>query len=178
MSGSTNVKRGRPLKFGRPTQLVSLTIPTDVIAWLTGVDEDLAWALVKLHERSSRIGSSKNVQVAGLAQIPGDRALILVRPDHFDKLRGVSLIPLADGRAFLALEPTKGAADLELAVLDRLEEPTLGEDERRALSQLRALLQQWRREGILFESRSIVIAKRPRRAKRTRLLSPLVNRRL
>ncbi len=175
MGRSSATKRGRPLKFGRPAQLMTLTIPSDVVAWLASVDHDIGWALVKLYERSVKTKIDKGRHVADLAQIPGDRALILVRPDHFAKLKDVSLIPLADGRAFLALEPTKGAADLELAVLDRLESPTLGEAERSALSQLRSRLQQWRREGIVFESRSIVIARRSRGAKRSRSLSPPVS---
>lgn len=175
MTRPTGSKRGRPLKFGRPTQLITLTLPKDVVAWLTGVDDDLARALVKLHERSTKTSNARRVELAGLVQLPGNRALILVRPDYFDKLKGVSLIPLADGRAFLALEPTKGVADLELAVLDRLEAPSVGAVERDALAQLRALLQQWRQDGVAFESRSIVIAKR-QAAGRARPLSPIDHR--
>ncbi len=175
MTRPTGSKRGRPLKFGRPTQLITLTLPKDVVAWLTGVDDDLARALVKLHERSTKTANARRIDLAGLVQLPGDRALILVRPDYFDKLKGVSLIPLADGRAFLALEPTKGVADLELAVLDRLEAPAVAAVERDALAQLRALLQQWRLEGVAFESRSIVIARR-QGAGRPRPLSPLDHR--
>lgn len=176
MTRATGSKRGRPLKFGRPTQLISLTLPKDVVAWLTGVDDDIARALVKLHERSTKTSNSRRIELAGLVQLPGNRALILVRPDYFDKLKGVSLIPLADGRAFLALEPTKGVADLELAVLDRLEAPSVGTVEREALAQLRALLQQWRRDGIVFESRAIVVAKRKQGARSSGPLSPLAQR--
>lgn len=176
MTRPTGLKRGRPLKFGRPTQLISLTLPKDVVAWLTGVDDDLARALVKLHERSTKTSNARRTALADLVQLPGNRALILVRPDYFDKLKGVSLIPLADGRAFLALEPTKGVADLELAVLDRLEAPSVGPVERDALGQLRALLQQWRRDGIVFESRSIVVAKRKQGPRSSGLLSPLAQR--
>lgn len=169
-------RRGRPLKFGRPTQLISLTLPKDVVAWLANVDHDLARALVKLHERSTKTSTARRIEVAGLVQLPGDRALILVRPEHFNKLKGVSLIPLADGRAFLALEPTKGVADLELAVIDRLEAATVGAAERDALGKLRALLQRWRQEGVAFESRAIIIAKRRHEAGRPRRLSALDHR--
>lgn len=173
MSPSTKAKLGRPLKFGRRTQMITLTLPDDVVAWLSTIDDDLAWAVVKLFDRAKKASSARRVELAGLFQVPGDRALILVRPEHFRRLPGVSLISLADGRAFLALEPTKGVADLELAVIDRLEARSLGEAERDALMRLRALLQQWRREGIHFESRSIVIAHRRQDAKRTRRLSAL-----
>ena len=173
MSRPTKTRRGRPLKFGRPTQLVTLTLPDDVVSWLTEIDDDLAWALVKLHERAKKSSTARRLELAGLFQIPGNRALILVRPEYFDQLRGVSLIPLADGRAFLALEPTKGVADLELAVIDRLEGHTLDATERDALTRLRGLLQQWRREGINFESRSIVLAKRKQGSRRSKPLAAL-----
>jgi hypothetical protein len=51
-------------------------------------------------------------------------------------LPGVDAIPLADGRAFLALEPGRGIADLELAILDRLEATAPGTPQRRVLATL------------------------------------------
>ena len=167
------MKRGRPLKFGRRTQLVTLTLPQDVVGWLNTIDDDPAWAVVKLHERASRSGSARRIDLAGLFQIPGDRALILVQPEHFQNLEGVSPISLADGRAFLALDPGKGAADLELALIDRLEASKVPDTERDALTRLRALLQQWRRDGIHFESRTIVLAKRKQGSRRSKPLSAL-----
>lgn len=165
--------RGRPLKFGRATQLVTVTLPKDVVAWLATIDDDLAWALVKLHERSVKASHARQFEVAGLVRLPGGRALILVRPDFFSKLKGVSLIPLTDGRAFLALDSTKGVADLELALLDRLEAPRIGARERAALGHLRGLLQQWRQRGIHFESRSIIVAKQAGMGLRPRPLPPV-----
>jgi hypothetical protein len=82
------------------------------------------------------------------------------------EMPGVSPIPISEGRAFLALEAGKGIADLELSVLDRLDEAGLDPAERAALNQLRQLLKQWRREGVRFESRSIVVAHHERRAPR------------
>jgi len=37
---------------------------------------------------------------------------------------------MPDGRAFIALDPLKGLADLELAIADRLEQGRLGQTER------------------------------------------------
>jgi hypothetical protein len=98
------------------------------------------------------------VQVAQLVRFPGNRALILVNPDLFGQVPGIALIPLADGRAFLALEHGKGVADLELAVLDHLEDPATDPRQKEALTRLRSLLKQWRQEGIHFEPRSIIVA--------------------
>ena len=164
-------RAGRPLKFGVPTEPVSLRLPREVIDFLESIDSDVANAIVKLHQRSVRKPNSGRIDLAGLYQVPGGRALILVRPEFFDDIPGVSLIPLSDGRAFLALERSKGVADLELAVLDRLEARSLTETKRAALMRLRGLLQSWRREGIEFETRAIILAKRA--SKRTRPLSAL-----
>ena len=152
-------KRGRPQKFGRAAQLISLTLPSDVITWLQSIDEDLAWALVKVFERSTK-SRTKQVEIAELVRFPGDAALIVVRPELFAGLPGVSLIQIAEGRALLALEHGKGVADLELFVLDRLEDQKLSANEKHALEQLRAMLKSWRQQGIRFESRSIIVARR------------------
>lgn len=150
-------KRGRPQKFGREAHLISLTLPRDVINWLGSLDDDLGWALVKLYERATKT-RSKDTSVAQLVRFPGNRALIQVRVDLFRDMPGVSLIPLNDGRAFLALEAGKGVADLELIVIDRIDDQRVEVAEREALMELRARLKEWRQEGIRFESRSIIIA--------------------
>lgn len=150
-------KRGRPQKFGRAAQLISLTLPGDVIDWLATIDDDLGWAIVRLHERAARARRG-DAPVAQLMRFPGDRALIVVRADVFKDIPGVSLIPLSEGRAFLALEIGKGVADLELLVIDRIDDPRIDDSERAALNTLRNLLKQWRQEGVRFESRSIVVA--------------------
>lgn len=151
-------KRGRPQKFGREAELISVTLPRDVINWLGQIDDDLGWAIVKLYERAARRTDQKDSPVAQLVRFPGNRALIIVRSDLFKEMPGVSLIPLSIGRSFLALEVGKGVADLELFVLDRLDDQRIERPEREALLELRTKLKQWRQEGIRFESRSIIVA--------------------
>lgn len=160
MSKAARATPGRPKKFGRKAEPITVRLPQDVIEALAAIDRDVAWAIVKLLERSKQAATKRRTELAGLYQIPGGRALILVRPEYFDNLPDVSLIPLSDGRAFLALAPGKGVADLELAVLDQLESRSLAPTRRTALARLRALLQEWRRAGIEFEARSIIIARR------------------
>lgn len=139
-----------------------MTLPDDVVAQLKQMGPDLGWAVVKLCERASkqnlRGGAAR--PIADLVQLPSRRALILVRPDVFRNIPGVAVIPLADGRGFLALEPGRGAAELEIAVLDRLETAGIGEPERDALVAVRALLRKWRQDGIRFHARSIIVAER------------------
>jgi hypothetical protein len=170
---TTAPRRGRPPKFGRPAQLVTLTLPEDVVTWLSTIDHDLGWAVVKLHERTIKGRRARPAQVADLVQLPGQRSLILVQPEPFKNLAGVSIIPLADGRGFLALEPGRGVSDLELAVIDRLEVPTLEAGERDALTHMRALLRQWRQDGVRFESRSIIVAHRRGAFDEVRPLAPV-----
>ena len=72
-------KRGRPLKFGRPTRSLSVSLPKDVVAWLESIDPDPAWAIVHLVEkgRQRAAGSQTATEAAELVQLPGMRALIL-----------------------------------------------------------------------------------------------------
>ena len=117
---------------------------------------------------------------------------VLPRPDplfpgeidapRFDALlerlkRWFNIIPLADGRGFLALDAGKGVADLEIAVIDRLDAKGLTAAEKSALQFLRQQLRQWRQEGTEFESRAIIVAKRPQSPVRGRALSPLTTAR-
>lgn len=161
-AASSRPRRGRPPKFGRPAQLVTLTLPDDVVDRLKQMGPDLGWAVVKLCERASkqdrRDGQPR--PIADLVQLPNRRALILVKPDVFRNIPGVAVIPLADGRGFLALEPGRGVAELEIAVLDRIDSDGVPEPERAALLTMRALLRQWRQEGIRFHARSIIVAER------------------
>lgn len=123
---------------------------------------DLGWAVVKLCERASKL-DRRDVRVrpiADLVQLPNKRALILVKPEIFRSLSGVAVIPLADGRGFLALESGRGVAELEIAVLDRLESGGVPEQEREGLLFVRNLLRKWRQDGIRFHARSIIVAER------------------
>jgi hypothetical protein len=154
---------GRPRKYGRPARLVSLTLPEDVLEWLTAIHLDPAWAIVKLYES---VNKRSKVQptvrpAAELVQLPNKRALIVVKPEYFQGVEGVSLIPLSDGRALLALPEGRGIADLELALVDRLGEDGLSHDRRRELEQLRGKLREWRHTtGLTFRSQSIIVADR------------------
>lgn len=158
VASSPPTKRGRPLKFGRPTQSLSLSVPADVVEWLTTIDPDPAWAIVSLFDKArSRTVRSPDRPPAELVQLPGQRALILVAPDAFDGLDGVSVIRLSDGRGFLALEAGRGYSDLELAVVDKLDAPGVTPERRQALTTIRKVLRDWRQSGLRFESRSILV---------------------
>jgi hypothetical protein len=165
-------RRGRPPKFGRPSELLAMTLPKDVVRWLRSLSSDPAAAVVALYERAVKVGTrtkdALHRPVAELVHLPNGGALIVVQPRVLRNVKGVATIPLADGRAFLALEAARGLADLELAVLDRLQEGPRGTAEERQLRDLHARLTRWRKENAYaFTSRSIILAK-PRAAQRRR----------
>ena len=50
--------RGRPPKFGRPSQVVALTRPEEVMAGLRKINAGLAWAVVRMFEGETRRAAS------------------------------------------------------------------------------------------------------------------------
>jgi hypothetical protein len=157
-------KRGRPPKFDRPSRLVAMTLPEDVIKALRERHTDLARAVVALtdeangHAKPRRLGRHRPAE---LAEIGPRRFLITVDVNAVRVLPGCELVPITPRTAFLALQPGCGLADLALAVTDRLEEPGLDEQERGALTQIRLALRAWMRDKKLtHETRSIVVMRR------------------
>lgn len=137
--------RGRPPKFGRPAQLLALTLPEDVVRWLKGIHPDPAWAIVTLFERSAHRGHPRQPRTTPpveLAEMSARRALIVVDPRSIRSVPGVSVIPVAAGRAFLAFDPGRGLADLELAAVDG-PDPTTNAAERSAAAARPRLASLW-----------------------------------
>jgi hypothetical protein len=155
--------RGRPLKFGRPSQLLPLTLPSDVVAHLQNIHRDPAWAIVKLVEGADKRARPAEPPDVELVPVGAGRFLIVVNQSILQGLEDVASIPMGAGRAFLAFERGRSLDVLELSVLDRLERSGLTARERRSLRALRNQLKEWRRDRTLaFYERSIVIAERRR----------------
>jgi hypothetical protein len=141
--------------------MVALTLPKETVRGLRRIHPDLAWAIVTLFEKRSPTVATKEAADVDLVTIGGSRSLIVVNPAVFKRLPGVNIIPLSAGRAFLALEPGRGMADLELAVIDRLEAQSLPAAERAALGALRAQVARWRHARTLrFHTRAIIVVER------------------
>jgi hypothetical protein len=163
-SQSAARRRGRPSKFGRPSRVVALTLPEDAIDRLRRVHRDLGWAIVKLLDQEPH-PASRPAELAQpdveLVAVADRRSLIVVNREVIRNLPGVNLIPLGGNRAFLTLDIDRGMSDLELAVSDRLADPTVDRRERRALVSLRAQLTTWRRDhGLHFHTRAIIVVER------------------
>ena len=89
------------------------------------------------------------------------RSLIVVNRAAFRSLPGISIIPLDATHAFLALDSGRGMADLELAVIDKLEAKQVRPREKKALTALRDQLSLWRHDRSLkFLGRSIIVVER------------------
>jgi hypothetical protein len=160
---SASRKRGRPSKFGRPSQVVALTLPEDTIDRLRRVHRDIGWAIVSLLDRQpDRPPQERRAQPdVELVTVAGRRSLIVVNQEAIKNLPGVNIIPLSGARAFLALDIDRGMSDLELAVTDRLADSIVGRRERQALSALRSQLSAWRRDPELtVHTRAIIVVER------------------
>lgn len=158
-------RRGRPPKYGRPSQVVAVTLPLEIVAHLARLHSDLGWAIVTLVEKTRRTASPKSPATdAQLVRIGEGQFLIVVNSTMFHALPGVQMVPLSANQAFLALDPGRGMADLELAVLDRLTYLKAPNRERRALVRLMDQLRKWRHNRHLqFHTGSIIIVtRRPR----------------
>jgi hypothetical protein len=163
-------RRGRPSKFGRPSRVVTVTLPHDAIERLRRVHRDLGWAIMALLDKDAtepaQKPASRNADPdVELVTVADRRALIVVNREHIHHLPGVNLMPLRGNRAFVALDIDRGMSDLELAVSDRLDEPTVGANETRALEDFRSQLTAWRRDHDLkFHRRAIIVVERRPRA--------------
>ena len=157
-------RRGRPSKFGRPSQVVALTLPEDAIDRLRRVHRDLGWAIMKLLDDTPAAALARQDEAqpdVELVTVADRRFLIVVNREIIGTLPGVNIIPLSGSRAFLALDIDRGMSDLELAVTDRLADPTVGRRERQALARLREQLTTWRRDQELqFHTRAIIVVER------------------
>jgi hypothetical protein len=159
--------RGRPSKFGRPSRVVAVTLPQDAIDRLRRINRDLGWAIMTLVDKEAagapppRLSDQMLEPDVELVAVADRRSLIVINREHIRHLPGVNLIPLRGNRAFVALDIDRGMSDLELAVSDRLDEPTLDGAEAHALEDLRAQLTHWRRDHDLkFHRRAIIVVER------------------
>jgi hypothetical protein len=158
--------RGRPQKFGRPSRAITLTLPEDVIAALTAVDDDLSRAVVRLTQ--PLVADAVPKPAAELTKY-GDCAVIVITPvDVLKRIPGVSLVPLPDGRALISLEGHLAPPDFELKVRDVLDESDdIDSRDRSVLTSVVEILKSARRtRGVNVHQRSIIVLRAPGRTPR------------
>jgi hypothetical protein len=155
ISGALRRRRGRPRKFEGPSRAVTLTLPESVIAALSAVHPDLSRAIVSLTKRAGR---SRRQPPAALA-VFGKRAVITIRPTRsLEKLTGINLVPLPDGRALISFHQAKTVAELELLIYDALEDDALDVEDRRVFEGIGTILRDARRSAdVSLQHRSIIV---------------------
>ena len=149
-------RRGRPPKYGTPSKIVAVTLPEEIVSELKQVQDDLGWAIVRLveehrHVKKGRLpaasrpsAAASTLAAAELVSAGSGQSLIVVNSAVVRSIPGVQMIPLSETEAFLALEPGKGMADLELAVQDHFESMRAKSKGKDALGRLLAQLRRWR----------------------------------
>ena len=149
------VRRGRPRKYAAPSRAVTLTLPEHVIATLTAGEPDLGRAIVRLAPSSTKRAPSRPAELCHF----GSHAVIVISPTRtLEKLAGVELVPLPDGRALIAFPPSRTAADLELLLEDALEGPSLSRADRSIFESVLEVIREARRSGeVSLVQRSIIV---------------------
>jgi hypothetical protein len=148
--------RGRPRKFDRPARAVTLTLPEDVLAALTEIDEDVSRAIVRV--MSPLAATAARLPAAELSKY-GNSAVIVIRPDRvFERIEGVTLVPLPDGRALVSLDDSMTVPEFELKLRDVLDDQELKPHERASLASIVEILRMARQtRGISIEERNIIV---------------------
>jgi hypothetical protein len=151
-------RRGRPRKFGAPSRAITLTLPETVIDALERIDRDVSRAVVRVTQPEIRKGPHAAAELATF----GSRAVIVVNPTRtIERLIGVMLVPLSDGRALISFDETMTPARIELKIEDALEDDRLPVSDAEVLASIRDLLKEARRSAsVTLSQRNIIVLER------------------
>jgi hypothetical protein len=149
-------RRGRPQKFGRPSRALTLTLPEDVIAALTSINDDVSRAVVGLVQPLNA-----DVVPRPPAELSkhGDSSVIVIRPSLvLKRMAGVRLVPLADGRALISLDEGLSVQAFELRVRDALDNASMAARDRSILASVVDILREARHtRGVAVHQRNIIV---------------------
>jgi hypothetical protein len=154
----TRPRPGRPRKFGRPSRTVALTLPEDVIAALGRLDPDLGRAVVRLSQ--PLVADRTTRPPVELARYR-DHAVIVVPPvKSLERIAGVTIVPLPDGRALISLEESMSIFEFEVKLLYALADVKLPPEDRSVMSSIAEILKHARKtKGVSLFGRSIIVMK-------------------
>jgi hypothetical protein len=136
---------------------VTVTLPEDVIAALYRLDEDLGRAVVRIAQ--PLVADVVPHPPAELSNY-GDSAVIVTRRlASLEKIPGVTLVPLPDGRALISLDDAISVSDFELKLRDMVDDgSTFDATERAALEAIARILKAARStKGLTVHERSIIV---------------------
>jgi hypothetical protein len=119
-------------------------LPEHLIGALQTIDADLSVAIVRA------LQSLAPQRPPGPAEMItyGARAVITVpRSRELRERTGADLVPLSDGRALMSFDDQLAIARFELALLDGLVDPTLGDETRQLFDAVAGILRDARRDS-------------------------------
>ena len=161
-------RRGRPPKYGRQSQAVTVTLPEDVVGRLSTIDQDIGRAIVALVERDgpTRTTTIRPAEVTAY----GNHAVIVVTPiKALKRLKGVQLVPVGNGRSLISLRHPHSISELELDIREAMDEVQVSEKDREALVVLADILRDARRSRtVSVNERSIIVLESRRYPRVTR----------
>jgi hypothetical protein len=134
-----------------------------VIAALAQLDDDLGRAIVRVSQ--PLVSGAAAHGPAELARY-GSRAVIVTRQiNALNRMPGVLLVPLSDGRALISLDDTVDIHQFELELRDALaEDVELNAEERATLTAIGDILKTARRtRGVEVHRRAIIVLQFTRR---------------
>jgi hypothetical protein len=161
----THTKRGRPLKFGRPSTLLAVKVPQDTVAALRELNPDLGQAIVTLTvQRARQLARSRAATpLLKLVRLHRDHFVIVVDRTRVPSLPGIAMVPISQSDALLAFQGAGALFELELALRDALDDDANNSQRRQALAEARQQVRSWRHDGRLrAEIRHLVVIRRAR----------------
>jgi hypothetical protein len=127
-----------------PGRAVTLTLPEDTIATLRGIDRHLGRAITRLTEPFAQDPPRKPAELATF----GSLSVMVVAPTRGLVERiGAELVPLADGRALVAVDDRQSIPAFELRLRDALSDPDLPPADRETFTAIVDLLRSVRRDS-------------------------------
>ena len=161
---------GRPQKFGRPARAITLTLPEDVLAALTRLDDDVSRAVVRL---AQPLAADVVPHAAAELSKHGDAAVIVIRPvAALERIPGVTLVPMPDGRALISLDDSMTTYEFELKLRDVLDDGNIARADLSAMQSILDILKSARQtRGVTLHQRRIIVLQSTRRRARRRSTS-------
>jgi hypothetical protein len=165
MGVGAHTKRGRPLKFGRPSTLLAVKVPQDTVAALRKLNPDLGRAIVALTvRRAQQLARPRGATpLLKLVRLHRDHFVIVVDRTRVPPLPGIAMVPVNDSEALLAFQGAGALFELELAIREALDDDALDSQRRQSLAEARQQVRSWRQDGRLrAEIRHLVVMRRAR----------------
>ena len=153
---------GRPQKFGRPARAVTLTLPEDVLTALLRLDDDVSRAVVRI---AQPLAADVIPHAAAELSKHGDASVIVIRPiAALERIPGVTLVPMPDGRALISLDDSMTTYEFELKLRDVLDDGNIDRADRSALQSILDILKSARQtRGVALQQRRIIVLQSTRR---------------